>query len=81
MCDENNYTCNHCTEILKVWIAGTIILPKMKKLWGHINDSLYKKLLYTIMSIVIVHFLKLQQEDLIAQTIQKRLVTPNVNIY
>ena len=40
MCDEEIHFLEHCTEILKVLIAGTTAIPKVKKLWSHINDFL-----------------------------------------
>lgn len=39
MCDEDDYSWEHCTEMLKILIAGTIASPKVKKSWSHISDS------------------------------------------
>lgn len=81
MCNEENYTCEHFTKMLKILIPGIVTLPKVKKLWSYINDSLYQESLYTIISTIIAYLPKLQQEDLIARMIQKVLATPNVNVY
>ena len=56
MCDEENYTWKHCTEMLKILIAGTVALPKVKKLWSLLIDSLHQESQYATVSTVIAHF-------------------------
>ena len=67
--------------MLKFLIAGTVVSPKVKKFWSHISESLYQESPYAIVSTVIALLLKLQQEDAMAQTVRKKLATPNVNVY
>ena len=67
--------------MLKILITDTIVLPKVKKLWSYLSDSLYQKSLYSIMSTVIAPLLELQQKDPMARTVRKELATPNVNVY
>ena len=72
MCDKRNYTWEYCIKMLKILIAGTVASRKEKKLWNCISDFFHQELPYTIVSIVIAPLLELQQEDPMAQTIQKR---------
>ena len=81
MYDEDNYSWEHYTEMLKILIAGTLASRKVKKLWSHISDSFYQESPYVIVSIVITNLPELQQEDPMASTVRKKLATPNVNIY
>lgn len=71
MCDEEKYSWEHCTGMLKILVAGTAASPKVKKLWSHISASLHQESPYAILSTVTAYLPELQQEDLIAQTVQK----------
>ena len=55
--------------MLKILIANIIALPRMKKLWSRISDSLYQELPYAIVSTGIAHLPELQHKDPMAQTI------------
>lgn len=81
MCDEDNNSWEYYTEMLKVFIAGIIALPKEKKLQSHISDFLHQDSPYTTVSTVVAHLLEFQQEDPMAQTVEKELATPNINVY
>ena len=81
MCDEDNYSWEHCTEMLKVLIVGIVASLKVKKLWSHLSDSLYQESPYATVSTVIAHLPELQQEDPMAWTVRKELANPNVNVY
>ena len=81
MCDEDDYSWKHCTEMLKILIAGTVASPRVKKLWSHISNSLHQESPYATVSTVIAHLPELQQEDPMARTVRKELATPNVNVY
>ena len=81
MCDMEIYSWEYCTEMLKILIVGTVISPKVKKFWSCISDSLHQESPYAIVSTVIAYLPKLQRKDPMAQTVQKELVTPNVNVY
>ena len=68
-------------NMFKVLIAGIIAIPKVKKIWSNISNSLLQESLYAIVGTVIVHLPELQQEDPMAQIVPKKLATPNVNSY
>ena len=81
MCDEENYSWDHFMNMFKILIADTVASPKVKKLWGHISNSLHQESLYAIVCTVIAYLPELQQEDPMARTVRKELATPNINIY
>ncbi len=66
--------------MLKILIASNLATPKLKRFETHINDSLQAGSLYASVHTLIVYPPKIQQEDLMAQKIQKELATPNVNV-
>ena len=64
-----------------ILIAGTVAILNVKRFWSYISDFLLYKSPYATISTVISYTPKLQQEDLMARTVQKKLATSNVNIY
>ena len=82
MCDEDDYSWEHRTEMLKILIAGTVCnITKGEKTLGHISNFLHQESPYAAVSIVIAHLPELQQEDPMALTVRKELASPNVNVY
>ena len=67
--------------MLKILIVGIVALPKVKIFLSCISDSLHQKLPYTIVSTIIAPFPELQEEDLMARMVQKKLVALNINVY
>lgn len=68
-------------KMFKILIAGTVILPKVKKLQSYISDFFHQASSYAIVSIVVAYLPKFSEKDLMARMVQKKLATSNINVY
>lgn len=67
--------------MLKILIAAIAALPKVKKLWSCISDSLHNESLYAMVTTVVPHLSELQQEDSMVRIARNERATSHINIY